>query len=168
LKDTTRVDIVKEVARLSYCIGDYPAAYKYYSKMLQLMEAQHLDLYRNDYLTIAIVYKKVGQRQKADEFLKQFKNYIDQDKTMYKNLQLGMYYAHLGDSQKSIEHLRLFSKEDNFVYWALLLNEDPIMQYMKDMPEFKKVMGDIEANFWRRNKQTKQMLEDKGLTLTTL
>jgi tetratricopeptide (TPR) repeat protein len=168
LKDTTRVDIVKEVARLSYCIGDYQAAYKYYRKMLQLMEAQHLDLYRNDYLTMAIVYRKVGQRQKADKFLKQFKNYIDLDKTMYKNLQLGMYYAHLGDSKKSIEHLRLFSKEDNFVYWALLLKEDPIVQHMKDMPEFKKVISDIEANFWRRNEQTKQMLEDKGLSLTSL
>jgi tetratricopeptide (TPR) repeat protein len=166
LKDTSRVDIVKEVARLSYCVGDYQDAYKYYRKLLELMETQHLDIYRNDYLTMAVVYKKVGQKQKADEFLKKFKGYMDQDETIYKNLQLGMYYAHIGDTKKAIEHLKLFSKEDNFIYWALLLKEDPIVQNIKNTPEFKKVISDIETNFWRRHEQTKRMLEEKGLQLS--
>jgi TolB-like protein/AraC-like DNA-binding protein len=165
LKDTTRVDIVKEVARLHYCVGDFPSAYKHYKKLLELMEIQHLDLYRNDYLTMAVVYRKVGQGKKADEFLKKFKGYMDEDETIYKNLQLGMYYAHLGDTKKSLEHLKLFSKEDNFVYWALLLKDDPIVEPMKDNPEFKKVVNDIETNFWKRHEQTKKMLEEKELAL---
>lgn len=168
LKDTTRVDIVKEVARLSYCLDDYQAAYRYYRKLLELMQAQHLDLYRNEYLTMAIVYGKVGQKEKADELLKKFKGYMDKDETIYKNLQLGMYYAHLHQTEKALEHLRLFSKEDNFIYWALLLREDPLVQYMKDTREFTKVMDDIETNFWKRHDKTKQMLEEKGLSLTEL
>lgn len=168
LKDTTRVDIVKEVARLSYCLDDYQTAYRYYRKLLELMQAQHLDLYRNEYLTMAIVYGKVGQKEKADELLKKFKGYMDKDETIYKNLQLGMYYAHLHQTEKALEHLRLFSKEDNFIYWALLLREDPLVQYMKDTREFTKVMDDIETNFWKRHDKTKQMLEEKGLSLTEL
>ena len=54
------------------------------------------------------------------------------------------------------------------MYWALLLKEDPIVQYMKDMPEFKKAVANIENNFWKRNKETKEMLEEKGLSLTEL
>ena len=132
------------------------------------MQMQRLDLYRNDYLTMAVVYEKVGRIKEADEFLKKFKGYMDQDETIYKNLQMGMYYAHLKDTKKSIEHLRLFSKEDNFIYWALLLKEDPLVQYMKDNPEFKKAISDIETNFWKRHEQTKRILEEKGLSLTEL
>lgn len=168
LKDTSRVDIVKELGRLSYCLNDFPGAYRYYKKMIDLMERQHLDLYRNDYLTIAIVFKEVGEKQKAEEYLKKFKGYIDQDETIYKNLQLGMYYAHLRDTKRAIEHLEIFSKEDNFLYWALLLKEDPIVQHMKHTPAFTKVMNDIETNFWTRHEKTKQMLEEKGLLLREL
>jgi hypothetical protein len=101
------------------------------------------DNFRNEYLTMAIVYERVGKKKEADEFLKKFKGYMDKDETIYKNLQLGMYNAHRGDTKRSLEHLKLFSKEDNFVYWALLLREDPIVENMKDNPDFTKVANDM-------------------------
>lgn len=163
LKDTGRVDIVKELGRLSYCLEDYQAAYKYYRRMLELMQLQHLDLYRNEYLTVSIVYDKVGRKEQAAEFLKKYKGYVDQDETIYRDLQLAMYYAHRGDSKKCIEHLKNFSKADSFIYWALLLKEDPLVEDIQDLPGFRQVVADIEKNFWQRNKKTRKIMEEKGL-----
>jgi hypothetical protein len=62
-----------------------------------------------------------------------------------------------------VEHLRLFSKENNYVYWILLYDMDPVFDGVKEHPEFKKVMHDIEARFWKTHNEIKVMLEKKEL-----
>jgi hypothetical protein len=57
----------------------------------------------------------------------------------------------------------LFSKEDNYYYWVLLLSNDPIVEPIKDLPEFKKVMNDLEAKFWDNHKKIKETLIEKGV-----
>jgi hypothetical protein len=73
------------------------------------------------------------------------------------------YYAYTGDTQKAIEHLRLFSKEDNFVYWVLLLRLEPEIDSIRDLPEFQTVMRDIETRFWTKHKEIKVKLDEKRL-----
>jgi len=74
-----------------------------------------------------------------------------------------MYYFYLRDSQKAIDHLRLFSKEDNYQYWVLLLPNDPVVDSVKDLPEFKKVMHDIETRFWDTHDKIRKSLEEEDL-----
>ena len=122
-----------------------------------------MDIFKNEDLKIGIVLEKVGQKEKAQEFIKSFKNYADNDKSIYKHLNLAGYYAYLGDDNKSIEHMKLFSKEENLKYWVLLFDSDPIVKAVKDHPEFDKVMGDIEKKFWNTHEEIKVTLEEKGL-----
>ncbi|MEJ0057749.1 MAG: hypothetical protein WDN75_20135 [Bacteroidota bacterium] len=152
-----------EVARICYTMRDYDSAYKYYLQFLDLRKKQHLDIFKNAELTIAVVFSKTGHSERSEEFVKVFKKFADEDPTMYKNLHLAIYYIYRGDDKKAIEHLALFSREDNYQYWVLLLQEDPLVDTIKERPEFRKVMKDIEEKFWRRNGEIRKNLEGKGL-----
>ena len=162
-KDTTQLVMIEEIAKIHYLMGDFEGAYPYYKRFLELKDAYHLDIFKNEDLKIAIVLEKVGQKEKAQEFINSFKNYADNDKSIYKHLNLAGYYAYLGDDNKSIEHMKLFSKEENLKYWVLLFDSDPIVEAVKDHPEFDKVMGDIEKKFWKTHEEIKVTLEEKGL-----
>ncbi|MCI0751367.1 MAG: hypothetical protein L0Y35_05980, partial [Flammeovirgaceae bacterium] len=61
------------------------------------------------------------------------------DQSIYRNLGLSAYYTYTGNQQKAIEHMKLFSKEDNVQYWIILfLESDPLMEKIANNPEFKK------------------------------
>lgn len=162
-KDTTRFDIMQEVGKICYLMGDYKTAYKFYKKFIELKENKQLDVYKHEGLKIGIVLSKMGFEEKSKEFIKSFKDFADSDRSIYKHLYLVGYYSHQGDIQKAIEHLTLFSKEDNYVYWILLWDIDTGIGPIHKHPEFRKVMHDVETKFWARHEEIKVMLEEKDL-----
>ena len=162
-KDTTRFYIVQEIGKACYTMRDYETAYKYYMKFIDVSQSLQLDIFKHESLTIAMVLSKMGKKEEADKYAEIYKQFIDNDRSIYKQLGLGVYYAYKGDAAKAIGHMKLFSKEDNYRYWVLLLPDDPIVDGIKDSPEFKKVAAEIETNFWRNHEKIKASLEEKGL-----
>jgi TolB-like protein/AraC-like DNA-binding protein len=162
-KDTTRLDIMQEVGKVCYVMQDYKSAYAYYKKFLAAREMMQLDIYRNENLKIGMVLSKIGQEQKGKELIENYKSFADNDQTIYKNLYLAEYYSYQRNFDKAIEHLKQFSKEDNYSYWVLLLEEDPVIEPIKNSSEFKKVMGTIKSKFWARREALKELLRDNKL-----
>lgn len=162
-KDTTQVAIVQEIGKICYLMRDYENAYQYYKRFIELRETQQLDIFKHENLKIGFILSKMGLEEKSEEFIQSFKDYADNDRSLYKHLNLAVYYAYQGDAQKAIKHMNLFSKEDNYYYWVLLLEMDPVIDPIKDLPEFKKVMGDIETKFWNTHKEIRMTLEEKEL-----
>ena len=163
-KDSTRLDIIQEVAKICYYLGDFECAYKYYSKFNAIRDALNLDIYRYENNKIAVVLSQVGLIDEFKKYLKDYKNYAENDKSIYQQLSLATYYSYSGDTEKAIEHLKLFSQQDNYHYWTIIfLNIDPLMDNIKDLPEYKQIIGEIETKFWNGHNQIKISLEDKGL-----
>jgi TolB-like protein/AraC-like DNA-binding protein len=162
-KDTTRFDITLQLGTVCHSMGDYDLSYYYYKKFIRIRDTKQLDVYKNEHLKIADVLAKMGLKEKSEEYLKSFKDYVDNDRSIYKHLQLTLYYSYQKDTKKAIEHFRLFSKEDNFQYWVLLMEMEPLVASIKDLPEFKKIMRDIENKFWNDHKKIRASLEDEGL-----
>jgi TolB-like protein/AraC-like DNA-binding protein len=162
-KDTSRIDIVQELGRLCYSMRDYKASYRYYKKFVDMRERQHMELFKNMDLNISIVYEKMGFKEKSQELLKKYKQFADEDKSIYKPLYEAMYFARLNDKQKAIENLKLFAERDNFQYWILLLDSEPLVDGIKNDPEYKAVMEEIESKFWARKEKIREHLEEEGL-----
>lgn len=163
-KDTTRLDILQDVAKVSLYLKEYDTAYRYYQRFNYLRELYKLDIYRYENLNIGIVYEKVGDIKKAKEFIDDYHQYLETDQTAYRDLGLTAYYDYTGDTDKAIEHLRRFAKEDNIQYWIILfMREGPIPNGINQMPECKKLMDEVEAKFWTNHEKLKLTLEDKGL-----
>lgn len=83
-KDSTRLDILQELGKLEYLTRNYNDAYKYYQKFLSLRDAYKLNIYKHEYLRIAYVMDQVGEKKRAHDFMREFKEFSDKDRTMIK------------------------------------------------------------------------------------
>lgn len=162
-RDPAQLHFLQEVAKTYHYTGDNKEAYKYFKQFIDLREAHQVDLFRNVDITIALVMSEMGLKEEAKKFAASFKDFSDNDQSIYKQVHLAMYYLYQGNNLKAIEHLKLFSKEDNYQYWILLLREDPIVDPIKSHPEFKKAMRAIETRFWDKHKEIRASLEEKEL-----
>ena len=163
-KDSTRLDVMQEVGKICYFMRDYESAYNYYKKFIQIKEAQNLDIYRGENAKIGVVLSKMGLIEESEKYFKDFKNYAENDKSIYKHLSLAAFYSHKGDTENAIEQMKLFSQQTNYHYWIILfIKMDPLVDNIKDLPEFKKILNDLEKKFWRSHKQIKGSLMEKEL-----
>ena len=163
-KDSTRWDIIKEVAQICYFMRDYESAYTYYKRFTEIKEALNLDISRDEDAKIGVVLSKIGRVEESEKYFENFKEYAENDQSIYKHASLAAYYSYKGDTKNAIEQMRLFSQEDNYFYWIIIFIEmDPLIDNIKDLPEFKKIFNDIESKFWNNHKQIKASLEEKKL-----
>lgn len=163
-KDISRVDIIQEIAKISYYMRDYQSAYDYYSRYIEIKEAQQLDIFRAEDAKIAVVFEKMGMPTEADRHFNAYLEYANNDTSIYKDLSLSVYYAHKGNNEKAIEHMELFSLQDNYQYWIVIFLEiDPLVDKIKEEPEFQELLQKIKAKFWSRHQEIKVSLEGKNL-----
>jgi len=163
-KDSTRLDVLQEVGKTCYYMKDFECAYKYYKKFNDIKEAYNLDIYRGEDAKIGVVYTKMGLDEESEKYFTDYLEYAENDKSIYKHLSLAAYFSFHGNTNKAIEQMKLFSQQDNYFYWIIIFLEmDPLMENIIDIPEFRKIMKDIETRFWNSHKQIKASLEEKGL-----
>lgn len=163
-KDTSRFDILQDLGKVSYYLRDYDSAYYYYKRFNRIREEQNLNVYVHENMLIGVVYEKMGKMEEGRRYIDSYRGYLETDQTAYKNLGLTMYYVHEGEFEKALTHFRLFAKEDHIQYWVILfLNKDPIVDEIKNNPEFKKIWAGVEEKFWGNNAEIRTRLEEQGL-----
>lgn len=165
-KDTTRLDVIQELAKVLYTMRDYEAAWHYYEKFTWIKETYNLDLFASEDIKIAYVLLQLGKNEEAQKYLDRYRLYAEYDKSQYQQLSLSAYYATMGQIDEGMSALKKFSEEESFQYWFILfLDKDPILTEMAGHPEFKITAKKIEDKFWARNKSLRKMLEEEGIEL---
>lgn len=163
-KDTTRLDILQEVAKFYYYKEEFDSAFYYYKKFVNARERYGLDIYPQEDAKIAMVYQKKGLDAQAAKFFNSYTEYCEKDQSIYKSASMAVRYAYEGKNDKAIEQLKVFATQDNYQYWILLFMEkEPLLDPLKSDPDFERVMQKIESRFWDKQKKLKKLLEDKGL-----
>ncbi|MFD0796310.1 helix-turn-helix domain-containing protein [Maribacter chungangensis] len=162
-KDTTRLDILQNVGQFYYIEEDYDSAYFYFEKFVKAREANDLNINLQENVKIATVYKKMGLDTKAEKIFSDFSEYCAADKSSYRSVNLVWKYAYEGNIDEAIEQLRIFSEAENYIYWFLLIEDDPLIQPLKAHPDFDAIMQKIKDSFWENHAQLKTSLEEKGL-----
>jgi TolB-like protein/AraC-like DNA-binding protein/Tfp pilus assembly protein PilF len=163
-KDSTRLDIMQEVGKICYYMRDYKSAYRYYKKFIAIKKARNWDIYPAENAKIGVVLAKVGLNEKSEKYFEDYRTYAENDKSVYKHLSLAVYYSYYGNTKKAIEQLKLFSEQDYYHYWTILfLKIDPLIDPIKELPEFKSIFKDIETKFWDNHRKIKTSLKEKDL-----
>ena len=163
-RDTSRFDILQEVAKICYYMRDYEEAYKYYRRFIDIKEAYNLDMYNSENAKIGVVLSKMGQTEESEKYFNLYKDYAENDKSVYHDIGLSLYYSFHGDTAEAIRYLRSFSQEDNYFYWTLLFTDiDPLVDNIKDLPEYKALLTEIETRFWEKHAATRTEFEKKDL-----
>jgi TolB-like protein/AraC-like DNA-binding protein len=162
-KDTTRLDILQDIGKLYYIQEDYDRAYFYLEKFVKARERSGLDIYVQENIKIATVYKKMGLEKEAEIFFNEFSKYCEGDDSAYKSVNLVWKYAYEGKIDKAIEQLKIFSEIENYQYWFLLIEDEPLIKPLKSHPEFEGIMQKIKDRFWENQAKLKMSLEEQGL-----
>jgi TolB-like protein/AraC-like DNA-binding protein len=163
-KDTTRLDIMQDVAKFNFYQEDYEGAFFYYKKFVTAKERYGLDIFPQEDLKIGKVYEKMGLNEKASDFFNAYAAYCEKDQSIYKSMSLVMKYVNEGKNDEAIEQLKVFATQDNYMYWVLVFMEiDPLLKPLKSHPEFEGVIKKIKDRFWENQKKLRKSLEEKGL-----
>jgi tetratricopeptide (TPR) repeat protein len=163
-KDTTRYDIIREIGLICYYMRDYQSAYNYFMKMIEITDAQNLDVYKGDKSKIGLIFSKLGFTDESERYFKEYLDYAENDESIYKHLSLAVYNAYFGNTDKATENLELFSQQENYPYWYILFLEiDPLVDRIKDDPEFRRIMDNMEAKYWKNHERIRKSLEAKKL-----
>ncbi|WP_419211103.1 helix-turn-helix domain-containing protein [Maribacter sp. X9] len=163
-KDTTRLDILQEVANFYYYQEDYDNAFLYFKKFVDAKEKLEIDSYPQEDIKIGFVYEKMGLKAKAVDFFKDYADYCEKDESIYKSASMALKYAREGKYDQAIKQLNIFASQDNYQYWILLfMRMDPIMKPLKRYQDFEEVMQKIEDRFWENQTKLRKSLEEKRL-----
>jgi tetratricopeptide (TPR) repeat protein len=158
------VDIMQEIGKVYYYMRNYDSAYYYYDKFIRIREAYNLDIYQGEDIKMAWVLSQMGQIDRSEKMVKIYKDNAEKNQSIYKPLSLAMYYAYKNETQKAIDQLNIFAQSDQYSYWIILfLEEDPLVDNIKELPEFSKAMKKLETKFWDRHQRFRTSLKDKGL-----
>ena len=163
-KDTTRLDILQEVAKFYFYMEDYENAFTYYEKFVRKKEEGGLYIFPYEDAKIGMVYEKMGYQEEANEFFEAYAGYCERDESIYKSVSTAVSLTHEGKYDEAIEQLKTFATNDNYQYWMLLfLDKDPLLDPLKSHPEYHKVIKRIENRFWENQANLKESLAGQGL-----
>lgn len=163
-KDTTRMDLMQEVANFHYYQGNFEKSYFYFKRFVESKEKYGLNIYPHEDIKIGFVYNEMGFNKEATSFLNAYTKYCEEDTSIYKSASLAVKYAYEGDNEKAIKQLQIFATENNYQYWILIFMDiDPVMESLKKDPRFVKVIKKIKNRFWENQTNLKKSLEEKAL-----
>ncbi|MEA3437301.1 MAG: helix-turn-helix domain-containing protein [Thermodesulfobacteriota bacterium] len=162
-KDTNRMDILQDIAKLYYVQENYDSAYFYFKKFVDARKNSDLDFFLQENAKIALVYKRMGLSAEAENLFSDFAEYCEEDQSIYKSYNLAVKYAYEGKTDQAIEQLKAFSQEENYQYWFLLLEDEPLLKPLKSHPEFESIMQKIKDRFWENQARLRESLEEEGL-----
>lgn len=163
-KDTTRLDILQEVAKIYYFQEKYDSAFYYFEKFAGTREKLGMDIYPQEDIKIAYTYKQKNLDSLAQQFFNSYSVYCEKDQSIYKSASTAVKYAYEGKYDEAIEQLKIFATQDNYQYWILVFQEmDPIMKSLKSHPEYAPTIQKINDRFWEEHEKLEKSLEDKGL-----
>ncbi len=162
-KDTTRLDILQDVAKLYYVQENYDSAYFYFKKFVKARKDNDLDIYVQENAKIALVYKKMGLLTEAENLFGAYSAYCDADQSIYRSFNMAVKYAFEGKSDQAMDQLSVFSEVDNYQYWFLLFEVEPLLSPLNSQPGFDRIMQKIKDRFWENQSRLKESLEEEGL-----
>lgn len=163
-KDTTRLDILQEVAKLHYFQKEYDSAFHYYKPFNEIRKSKGLNIYPQEDIKVGFTYEKMGFQEEADRLIAAYAEYCENDQSIYQPASMAVLYAYEGRHAEAIEEYEKFAAKNHFQYWMILfMTMDPALDSLKSYPGYDAVIQKIEDRFWENHNRLKETLQEKGL-----
>ncbi|RLD92043.1 MAG: AraC family transcriptional regulator, partial [Bacteroidetes bacterium] len=112
-----------------------------------------------------LILSELGMTEESEVYFQEYLEFAENDQSIYRGLSLAGYYSYMGNTEKAIEYMDQFSQQEKYPYWYVLFlgMDDPLFENVDDLPEFQKILREIDVKFWKYHKQIKDSLKEKGL-----
>lgn len=158
-RDTTRLDVLQEVAKVCYYQRDWESSYAYFRSFVDARDRLNLDIFKNIDGEIAYVFNKVGEAEESKKFMVSYRDYIEVNPNFSKDLDMAMFESYIGETEKAIQLFETYSKDPRVNYWSLLfLDSEPLLDNIKETEEFKALFQSMTTSFWERHEALKKTL----------
>ena len=102
--------------------------------------------------------------ERLSDYFEDYFEYANGDTSIYNQLSKSVYHAYMGDIENATATLKLFLEEDDYHYWTILfLKMDPLIDKVKNDPEYHKTLISLEEKFWKNHDEIRVSFEKKGL-----
>jgi TolB-like protein/AraC-like DNA-binding protein/tetratricopeptide (TPR) repeat protein len=163
-RDTSFLATLQELGKIAYYRGDYEAAWRYYSRFLELEEAVGMNVYPGADINIAYTLDKLGRSEEAATFEERYRQYLEGEESIYRDLGFAVYYAYIGELEQAMASYEAFAEQDGYQYWLVMfIDEEPIIEPLLDYPVYQAVMKRIRDKFWRQHRKMRAELEAEGV-----
>ena len=163
-KDTTRIHVVEELGKICYAKGDLHDAAAYYDAIIKIRDLYGLDIYHEEDITMAYIFRAEGDTSKAQKLLESFEVFLEKDTTVYKPLHESVVALYQKDLNVAIEKFKEFSEEDNYMYWVLLFIEnDPLFEDLMKLPDSQLTLDKMRSRFETNKQRRIELLKQLNL-----
>ncbi len=164
-KDSSSLDILKELGVICYFLHDFESAYGYFQQMYEYTEAGGYDMYDGEKAKMGLISAELGRMEESKIYFQEFLEFAERDQSLYRGLSMAVYYSYHGDTAKAIEYMSQFAEQEKYPYWYILFlgMDDPLLENVSELPEFQKILQKIEVSFWKYHKGIKDSLKEKDL-----
>jgi tetratricopeptide (TPR) repeat protein len=144
---------------------------KYYKKMVEILQKKEA-LNINNMHRVGYAYFENGFEKEAsfyfNEQIKFSKESIELRRSyssgFWAHYDLAAVYAFLGEKEKAFENLRIFNQKQNLnIVCFRLIKDDPLLNNLRNEPEFQQIEKDIETKYLADHERIKKWLEEKAL-----
>jgi TolB-like protein/AraC-like DNA-binding protein/Tfp pilus assembly protein PilF len=163
-KDSSRLDLLQELAKLCYTMEDYEAAAEHYRSFIFVRSMFGLNIFHEEDVIMAFVFDKVGDHVIADSLIVDYKEYLKNDQSVYRPLQQSFLAIYEGHLDEAIDYMDEFIKADDFMYWVpAFLEDDPLFMQLATHSEYDRVLSDLKDKFEKIKDKRIRKLTDLGL-----
>jgi tetratricopeptide (TPR) repeat protein len=152
-------------------LGDFDRSYRYYKEMEKSQTAfEEMDI--NDRHRIGYVYWKEGLKDEANELFDLQEQYSKDMIQLGRGLAVSGFahydlagvYAFRGEKELAMENLRMFNRREiNGIWMVTLINDDPLFDGIRDEPEFRQIVQDVELKYQALHEKIERWLQENGL-----
>ncbi len=160
-----------KLAHLYMWTKQYEQSLKYYKKYLGSSKANDEILTWNSQ-SIGYAYWINGYKKEGDYYIQKQLEYAMQELQLnrVKSDQLFIYYdlatvySFYGETEKALDNLKRLDQREIFHSWFVnLINVDPMLENIRDEPEFKKILSDVEAKYQEEHERVRKWLEENDM-----
>ena len=170
-KDSTRFRIYATIGHCYRGLGDHEESLSYLKKWMDELIARGKFQF-NEMHRVGYAYWMNGFKAEAEQYfemqLEHCNNLINSGRP-YAQLYMTYYdragvYAFRGEREKAYADLRMYNLRQRHGYWFVqLINNDPLLDSIRDEPEFQQIVRDIEAKYQAEHERVRQWLEENDM-----
>jgi len=161
-KAPMRFDILAEIGKADFLMRDYASASVHYDSAISMMRMFGMDVLQHENLRIAMAYEHAGDTAKANFFYKKYQGYVDQDQTIYHDVNQATLLLRKGKKKEAMDLITKFADtHEHFHYLLLLIDVDPLCEDLFQEKQFKDAVKKMNENFMRTHKLLDEKLRSE-------
>ena len=151
--------------------GQFENSLKYWKKDLERYnESDYIPIWNSH--RIGYAYWMNGYIKEGEEWFKKQIEYDQQAIQLDRSraiahlsyYDLAAVYAFLGEKEKALDNFRTFSSTEYVIeYFISLVHNDPLLDNIRDEPEFQQIVFNLEAKYKAEHERVRQWLEENDM-----